>query len=268
MELSPLKRDIAVHDKDLLSKLTDRFLTDADQAQRQDDELGDAIWSATKKPLVNLIHASFYLSVLRTYFPSEPETVWRAYVKKKLPLYSRYVDHFLVIGKHFQWDQSTIKVLDDYGYAVPHQQREQHKNVGDQLDEMRKKGLIFRDSSELLKKARYAVWPEVDGNGNGKSEHGQPVVSVVAHVRSMPEVHGSQEIQPETPNGDRVFKGFVSKLKEELKAVPVAKALFRSAASMKPLTEWGKEEMSDMRKALRSSLIYIQEMLDEVLDAQ
>lgn len=261
------RRDIVSHTDHLLGRLRERSEKNLD---------GVAVYAT--KACVQLVYVGFGFKIMREQFADEES--WKAFVRKWYPHEGHSaIDRYIAIGRHFHYDQSYLDFLSGAGYAVPPTEIDRKRNIGSQIDEMRKNGAKVGTPADLLKLAGSGYLPEIEDRKKALNNLGAEAEALQTNGReadhsigSDPDRTGSDQESQQRQEGDKtppvddnafVASRLTHRLLKSLTELETSKVYFEKLADAAPVSEWDKETVLQLKRALRPA----KEMIDHLFEA-
>jgi hypothetical protein len=284
------KKDITVLTKHLLERLKDRSKNDINGISDDNEKASEY----AKKAIVRLVYVGFGFRVMREYAPND--AAWRDFLKKNFngfPLVE-YVtaERYIIIGKHFYFDQNYIDFLSGLGYPVDPIYYDQKQPIITQIEDLKKKGIQLHNTSDLLKLAKTGQLPEISDPKAKRGDVFTPITPVDPVISSeiivSPSDISSPRVEPPSDTDssnyvppdvihsttdkdvtskvepvdieDKIAKGLLEEIRDMLKILPSAKNLLRSRLERRPLSQLEiRSLMDDLRpaKEMIDQLIYL-----------
>jgi len=131
------QRNIASH----TARLLEHF-------KKHTSESFDRLTELNRKATVELIYIGFGFKLMRDMVRSD--FAWKKFVKENFPKEISKAKDYVAIGRHFKYDESYLQFLHGCNHGVPPKEIAQKRNIGSQLDDLRKQGVDITSPWDLM----------------------------------------------------------------------------------------------------------------------
>jgi hypothetical protein len=240
------QRDIASH----TARLLDHF-------KKYTSESFDRLTGFNRKATIELIYIGFGFKLMREEFRNDH--AWKKFLKENFPKEISKAKDYVTIGRHFHYDDSYLEFLHGCDYGVPPKELAQKRNIGSQLDDLRRQGVDITSPWDLMDLIRRGFLPEV----GVKKPAPQPETTTDVSDVSSPsgespelDVEASEkpESQAESDEEEIICDRLLTTLISNLSPLVRAQRVFNSLIARRPLAQLNPTKVALLKEAVRPAV--------------